>query len=131
MVLMKELQLVCLILIIKFIYKFLLGINPDRSYPTIELEFPSYKYQVATLSPRNGLAMQAQTKNEQLLRSCAFQDDVKLINHIKNDLNCLFFCLIQLQETEENLVQSDFYDWLRSIEFELTEQSQAELWDRR
>jgi hypothetical protein len=83
-----------LILIIKFIYKFLLGINPDRSYPTIELEFPSYKYQVATLSPRNGLAMQAQTKNEQLLRSCAFQDDVKLINHIKNDLNCLFFCLI-------------------------------------
>lgn len=54
-----------------------LGINPDRSYPTIELEFPSYKYQIATLSPRNGLAMQAQTKNEQLLRSCAFQDDVK------------------------------------------------------
>jgi hypothetical protein len=53
-----------------------LGINPDRSYPTIEVEFPSYKYQIATLSPRNGLAMQAQTKNEQLLRSCAFQDDV-------------------------------------------------------
>jgi hypothetical protein len=50
--------------------------NPDRSNPTIELEFPSYKYQIATLSPRNGLAMQAQTKNEQLLRSCAFQDDV-------------------------------------------------------
>lgn len=54
-----------------------LGINPDRSYPTIEVEFPSYKYQIATLSPRNGLAMQAQTKNEQLLRSCAFQDDVR------------------------------------------------------
>ena len=54
-----------------------IGINPDRSYPTIELEFPSYKYQIATLSPRNGLAMQAQTKNEQLLRSCAFQDDVR------------------------------------------------------
>ncbi len=57
-------------------WNFLVGINPDRSYPTIELEFPSYKYQIATLSPRNGLAMQAQTKNEQLLRSCAFQDDV-------------------------------------------------------
>ncbi len=64
-------------------YKYLLGINPDRSYPTIELEFPSYKYQIATLSPRNGLAMQAQTKNEQLLRTCAFQDDVELINNIK------------------------------------------------
>ncbi|CAF4555725.1 unnamed protein product [Rotaria sp. Silwood1] len=89
----------------------LAGINPDRSYPTIELEFPSYKYQIATLSPRNGLAMQAQTKNEQLLRSCAFQDD--------------------LEETGENIAQSDFYDWLRSIEFELTEQSQVELWDRR
>lgn len=56
-----------------------LGINPDRSYPTIELEFPSYKYHIATLSPRNGLAMQAKTKNEQLLRSCAFQDDVREI----------------------------------------------------
>ncbi len=65
-------------------YEFLLGINPDRSYPTIELEFPSYKYQIATLSPRNGLAMQAQTKNEQLLRSCAFQDDVGWISNRRN-----------------------------------------------
>ncbi|UJR15173.1 hypothetical protein I4U23_002134 [Adineta vaga] len=86
----------------------LAGINPDRSYPTIELGFPSYKYQIATLSPRNGLAMQAQTRHEQLLRSCAFQDDL-----------------------EDNVVQSDFYDWLRAIDFELTEQSRVELWDRR
>ncbi|CAF1453833.1 unnamed protein product [Adineta steineri] len=86
----------------------LAGINPDRSYPAIELEFPSYEYQIATLSPHNGLAMQAQPKIKQLLRSCAFQDD--------------------LEETEED---TDFYDWLRSIEFELTEQSRAELWDRR
>ncbi|CAF4364062.1 unnamed protein product, partial [Adineta steineri] len=33
-----------------------------------------------------------------------------------------------MEETEED---TDFYDWLRSIEFELTEQSRAELWDRR
>ena len=68
------------ILICNYSFDTLLGINPDRSYPTIELEFPSYKYQIATLSPRNGLAMQAQTKNEQLLRSCAFQDDVGMID---------------------------------------------------
>ncbi|CAF1392119.1 unnamed protein product [Adineta steineri] len=66
----------------------LAGINPDRSYPTIELEFPSYEYQIAALSPHNE----------------------------------------DLEETEED---TDFYDWLRSIEFELTEQSRAELWDRR
>lgn len=59
-----------------------IGINPDRSYPTVELEFPSYRYQIATLSARNGLAMQAQTKSEQLLRSCAFQDDVGKRNGI-------------------------------------------------
>jgi hypothetical protein len=28
--------------------------------------------------------MQAQTKNEQLLRSCAFQDDVGLVNDQEN-----------------------------------------------
>ncbi len=36
-----------------------------------------------------------------------------------------------MEETGENNVQSDFYDWLRSIEFEISEQSRAELWDRR
>lgn len=89
----------------------LAGINPDRSYPTIELEFPTYKYQIATLSPRNGLAMQPQTRSEVLLRSCAFQDE--------------------LEDDNDSPIQSDFYNWLRSNEFELTEQSRAELWERR
>ena len=54
-----------------------LGINPDRSNPAIELEFPSYQYQIATLSPWNGLEMKPQTRTELLLHSCAFQDEVR------------------------------------------------------
>ncbi|CAF1486217.1 unnamed protein product [Didymodactylos carnosus] len=88
----------------------LAGINPDRAYPTIEIEFPTYKYQVSTLSPRIGLALQAQTKHEQMLRNCAFQDDL---------------------EGNSDSQNADFYDWLRSNDFELTEQSKEELWERR
>ena len=78
--------------------------------------------------------MQAQTKNEQLLRSCAFQDDVRTFpsNERRHDVS-LPFCFLgsQLEEDGENPTHSDFYNWLRSNEFELTEQSRAELWQRR
>ena len=74
--------------------------------------------------------MQAQTKNEQLLRSCAFQDDVKTLLGRKATCSCFLFT-VQLEEDGENPNNSDFYNWLRSNEFEMTEQSRAELWQRR
>ena len=52
---------------------------------------------------------------------------------MKDDVLDLFLShfSIQLEEDGENPAHSDFYNWLRSNEFELTEQSRAELWQRR
>ena len=36
-----------------------------------------------------------------------------------------------MEDDNDSPIQSDFYNWLRSNEFELTEQSRAELWERR